>query len=202
MHHCTTTGNPSASKYSACHWSTPTAEREPHTPINLMPTCDGWPRLLETQTWESPPNLNMSCCQRFLQRSLFFFFYCYWMQCGSPYMTFCGNNPIHHTYHIRNHNCFSDFAQRMNIYRGVAFERRSNWFFQMQMSHYQMRLTLVVRFEVLSERLFVPSSFAAHLIDRLTIKKKRKKRNLPQGTQRARLMSYLLGPALARLELC
>lgn len=39
----------------------------------------------------------------------------------------------------------------------------------MQMSHYQMRLTLVVRFEVLSERLLVPSSFAAHLIDRLTL---------------------------------
>lgn len=64
VHHCNTTGNPSASEYSACHQSTPTAEREPHASIYLMPSCDGWPHLLEIQTWESPSK-HMWCCQHF-----------------------------------------------------------------------------------------------------------------------------------------
>lgn len=34
-----------------------------------------------------------------------------------------------------------------------------------------MRLMLIVRLEVLSERLFVPSSFAAHLVGRLAVLK-------------------------------
>lgn len=65
VHHCNTTGNPSASEYSACHQSTPTAEWEPHASIYLMPSCDGWPHLLEIQTWESPSNHNVWCCQHF-----------------------------------------------------------------------------------------------------------------------------------------
>lgn len=85
---------------------------------------------------------------------------------------------------------------------GVCSKKRSNWFSLMQMSYYQMRLTLV-RFQVLSEGLFVPSSFADHLIDRLTVFFfSFYPINLPKGMQRARLMSYLLGPALERLELC
>lgn len=65
VHHCIMTGNPSASKYSACHQSTPTAEWEPQASIYLMPTCDGWPHLLEIQTWESPSNRSMWRCQHF-----------------------------------------------------------------------------------------------------------------------------------------
>lgn len=41
----------------------------------------------------------------------------------------------------------------------------------LMMAHYQMRLMLVVRLELLSERVFVPSSFAAHLVSRLTVLK-------------------------------
>lgn len=65
VHHCNMTGNPSASEYSACHQSTLTVEWEPHASIYLMPSCDGWPHLLEIQTWESPSNHNMWCCQHF-----------------------------------------------------------------------------------------------------------------------------------------
>lgn len=66
VHHCVTTGDPSASKYSACHWNTPTAEREVHTSIYLMSTCDGWPHLLEIPTWEAPPTHSMWRCQHIL----------------------------------------------------------------------------------------------------------------------------------------
>lgn len=48
-----------------CHQSTPTAEWEPQASIYLMPTCDGWPHLLEIQTWESPSNRSMWRCQHF-----------------------------------------------------------------------------------------------------------------------------------------
>lgn len=126
-------------------------------------------------------------------------------QCSRHDWGLGGNNPINQTYHIRNHHCSSDFAERMNIYRErvCVRKKRSNWFSLMQMSYYQMRLALV-RFEVLSERLFVPSSFADHLVDRLTVLFffSLYSKNLPKGMQRARLMSYLLGPALERLELC
>lgn len=63
VHHCVMTGDPSTSKYSACHWNTPTAKREAHTSIYLMSTCDGWPRLLEIPTWEAPPTHSMWLCQ-------------------------------------------------------------------------------------------------------------------------------------------
>lgn len=40
------------------------------------------------------------------------------------------------------------------------------------MADYQMRLMLIVRLEVLSERMFAPFSFAAHLVQgRLTVVK-------------------------------
>ena len=40
------------------------------------------------------------------------------------------------------------------------------------MADYQIRLMLIVRLEVVSERMFVPSSFAAHLVQhRLTVLK-------------------------------
>lgn len=158
-----------------------------------MSTCNGWPHNSHLRGSSHPQRVALSAYSA-VKRT----------QCGLPYWLFYGNNPIHQTYHIRNHNCFSDVPQCMNIYEGGgdAFERRSNWFSLMQMSHYQMRLTLVVRFELLSKRLFVPSSFAAHLIDRLTVFFSFFQKNLPKGMQRARLMSYLLGPALVRLELC
>lgn len=153
-----------------------------------------WPHLLEIPPWEAPPTHSPLRCQHV-------------PECGLPDWLFYGNNPIHHTYHIRNRNCFFGSPQCMNIFGvGGAFVRRSNWFFPMHMSHYQMRLTLVGRFEVLSEGLFVPSSFVAHLIDRLTcffclIYLFIFPKNLPRGMQCARLMSYLLGPALVRFKL-
>lgn len=66
VHHCVTTGDPSASKYSACPRNTPTAEWEVHTSIYLMSTCDGWPHLLEIPTWEAPPTHSVWRCQHIL----------------------------------------------------------------------------------------------------------------------------------------
>lgn len=47
--------------------------------------------------------------------------------------------------------------------------KKIDYFIFIKMAHYQMRLMLVVRLEVLSETLFAPSSFAAHLVGRLTV---------------------------------
>lgn len=66
VHHCVTTGNPSASKYSTCHWNTPTAEREGRTSIYLMSTYDGWPHLLEIPTWKASPTHSVWHCQHIL----------------------------------------------------------------------------------------------------------------------------------------
>lgn len=194
VHHCVTTGDPSACKYSACPRNTPTAEWEAHTSIYLMRRLTSLVRNSHLRGSSHPQCVALSAYSAVKR-----------MQCGLPRWLFYGNKPIHQTYHIRNHNCFSESPQRMNIHSvwiftvgGGRFERRSNWFSLMQMSHYQMRLTL----EVLSERLFVPSFFAAHLIDRHVFFLFFFQKNLPQGMQCALLMSYLLGPALVRLELC
>lgn len=150
MHHCVKTGDPSASKYSACHRNTPTAEREAHASIYLKSTCDGWPHLVEIPTWEAPPTHGVWRCQHILP----------WSRCSVVYPVGCFMEIILYIKLITSEIIIASLSLHSYEYlRGGGVKRRSNWFSLMQMSHYQMRLTLVVRFEVLSERLFVPSSF-------------------------------------------